>query len=95
MQEHRSGFAALSIVLLAALAAALLLIVALVVWLSDLMGGILYPCIIVGGFMALIAIIVYNVSLRHALRAAHEEILAISEIAKIIRAALSWLGRLI
>ena len=95
MQEHRSGFAALSIVLLAALAAALLLIVALVVWLSDLMGGILYPCIIVGGYMALIAIIVYNVSLRHALRAAHEEILAISEIAKIIRAALSWLGRLI
>ena len=85
MQEHRSGFAALSIVLLAALAAALLLIVTLVVWLSDLMGGILYPCIIVGGFMALIAIIVYNVSLRHALRAAHEEILAISEIAKIIR----------
>ncbi len=95
MQEHRSGFAALSIVLLAALAAALLLVVALVVWLGDLMGGILYPCLIVGGFLALIAIIVYNVSLRHAIRAFHEEILAISEIAKIIRTVLSWLGRLI
>ncbi|MBO7220896.1 MAG: hypothetical protein J6V21_06925 [Alistipes sp.] len=95
MQEHRSGFAALFIALLAALAAALLLLVALVVWLADLMGGVLYPCLIVGGFMALIAIIVYNVSLRHTLRAVHEEILAISEIAKIIRIALSWLGRLI
>ena len=58
MHENRSHFAALIIVALAAPAAALLLVVALVVWLAELMGSIVYPCLVLGLFFALISYII-------------------------------------
>ena len=50
MRENRSYFAALIIVALAAPVAALLFVVALVMWLAELMGSLVYPCLILGLF---------------------------------------------
>lgn len=95
MRENRSYFAALIIVALAAPAAALLFVVALVVWLAELMGTIIYPCIIVGLFFAMLATIVYKVSLRDAMREVHERIEVIYDVTKIVREGVEWGMRLL
>lgn len=95
MRENRSYFAALIIVALAAPAAALLFVAALVVWLAELMGTIIYPCIIVGLFFAMLATIVYKVSLRDAMREVHERIEVIYDVTKIVREGVEWGMRLL
>lgn len=95
MRENRSYFAALIIVALAAPAAALLFVVALVVWLAELMGSIIYPCLIVGLFFALLAAIVYKVSLRDTMRELHERIGVIYDVTKVIREGVEWGMRLL
>ncbi len=95
MRENRSYFAALIIVALVAPAAALLFVVALVVWLAELMGSIIYPCLIVGLFFALLSIIVYKVSLRDVMREWHERIRVIYEMSKLLREGFAWCTRLL
>ena len=95
MHENRSYFAALIIVALAAPAAALLFVVALVVWLAELMGTIIYPCIIVGIFFALLATVVYRVSLRDGMRELHERIGVIYDVTKTLREGVEWGIRLL
>ena len=95
MHENRSHFAALIIVALAAPAAALLFVVALVVWLAELMGSIIYPCIIVGLFFALLATIVYKVSLRDAMREIDERLQVIYDVTRLLREGVEWGVRLL
>ena len=90
MRENRSYFAALIIVALAAPAAAILFVVALVVWLSELFGSIIYPCLLVGLFLALLAVIIYKVSLREALREVDERLSVIYEVTKLLREGIAW-----
>ena len=95
MHENRSHFAALIIVALAAPAAALLFVVALVVWLVELMGSIIYPCLIVGLFFALLATIVYKVSLRDAMREIDERLQVIYDVTRLLREGVEWGVRLL
>ena len=95
MRENHSHFAALIIVALAAPAAALLLIVALVVWLAELMGSVIYPCLILGLFFALLATIIYKVSLRDAMREVGERLSVIYDVTKLLREAVEWGVRLL
>ncbi len=95
MHENRSHFAALIIVALAAPAAALLFVVALVVWLAELMGSIIYPCLIVGLFFALLATIVYKVSLRDAMREIDERLQVIYDVTRLLREGVEWGVRLL
>jgi hypothetical protein len=95
MGENQSYFATLIIVVLAALAAALLLVVALVVWLAELMGSAIYPCLILGIFMAILAAIVYRVSLRHIVREIDERLSVIYEVTKILREGIEWCMRVL
>ena len=90
---HNKGFpfAALIIVALAAPAAALLLIVALVVWLAELMGSVVLPCLILGIALALLATIIYKVSLRQTIRQTEEHLGVIYDVAKIVNSALQRL----
>ena len=90
MRENHSHFAALIIVALAAPAAALLLIVALVVWLAELMGSVIYPCLILGLFFALLATIIYKVSLRDAMREMGERLGVIYEVTRLLHEAVAW-----
>ena len=95
MHENRSPLAALIIVALAAPAAALLLVVAIVVWLSELMGSVIYPCLILGLFFALLATIVYKVSLRDAMREIDERWRVIYDVTKLLREGIDWGVRLL
>ena len=91
MRENQSFFATLIIVALAASAAALLLVVALVVWLAELMGSIVYPCLILGVLLAALATIIYKVSLRQTMRQTEEHLGVIYDVAKIVNSALQRL----
>ena len=95
MHENRSYFAALIIVAMAAPVAALLFVAALVIWLAELMGSLLYPCLIVGAFMALVAMVVYCVSLRNGMRELHERISVIYDVTRMLREAVEWGMRLL
>ncbi len=95
MRENRSYFAALIIVALAAPAAALLFVVALVVWLAELMGSLIFPCLLVGLFFALLAMVVYKVSLRDTMQELHERIGVIYDVTKVIREGVEWGMRLL
>lgn len=90
MHENRSYITALIIVALAAPAAALLLVVALVVWLSEIMGSIIYPCLILGLFFALLATIIYKVSLRDAMREMNERLSVIYDVTKLLSEVVGW-----
>ena len=95
MRENRSYFAALIIVALAAPAAALLFVVALVVWLAELMGSLIFPCLLVGLFFALLAMVVYKVSLRDTMQELHERIGVIYDVTKVLREGVEWGMRLL
>ena len=90
MHENRSYITALIIVALAAPAAALLLVVALVVWLSEIMGSTIYPCLILGLFFALLATIIYKVSLRDAMREMNERLSVIYDVTKLLSEVVGW-----
>ena len=90
MHENRSYITALIIGALAAPAAALLLVVALVVWLSEIMGSIIYPCLILGLFFALLATIIYKVSLRDAMREMNERLSVIYDVTKLLSEVVGW-----
>lgn len=68
MQTNRSLFVALVVVATAILASMLLFTMALVVWLAEWFGSIVWPCVIVGVLMLFVALVVYKVSLRDTLR---------------------------
>ena len=93
MRENHSFLAALIIVALAAPAAALLFVVALVVWLAELMGSLIYPCLIVALFLSLLAIIIYKVSVRDALREMQERMGVVYEVTKLLREGVEWISR--
>ena len=95
MRENHSFLAALIIVALVAPAAALLFVVALVVWLAELMGSLIYPCLIVALFLAILAIIIYKVSLRDALREMHERMGVVYEVTKLLREGFEWVMRVL
>ena len=90
MHENGTLLAALFIVVLAALAAALLLVVALLVWLAELMGSILYPALLLSLFFALLALIIYKVSLRDAMREVDERLSVVYEVTKLLREGIAW-----
>ena len=91
MRENHFNFAALIIVALAAPVAALLFVVALVIWLAELMGSLVYPCLILGLFFALLAAIVYKVSLRDAMREVDERLSVIYEVTRLLREGIEWI----
>ena len=68
---------------------------ALVVWLAELMGSIIYPCIIVGLFFTLLATIVYKVSLRDAMREIDERLQVIYDVTRLLREGVEWGVRLL
>ena len=95
MREKSSYFTALITVVLAGLAAALLFVVALVVWLAELMGSVIYPCLIVGLFFALLATMIYKLSLRDIMREIHERMDTIYDVTKTLRDGVEWAMKLL
>ena len=94
MRERYSYFTALVIVVLAGLVTALLFVTALVLWLAELMGSVIYPCLIVGLFFALLAFVVYRVSLRDIVRDIYERMDTIYYVTKTLRDGVEWAVKL-
>lgn len=90
MRENGTHFAALIIVVLAVLAAAQLLLVALVLWLTTIFGSIITPCLLLGLVMALLGFVVYRLSLRAIIQEMHERIGVIYGVTKALHEAVEW-----
>ncbi len=95
MYDNRFPVAALIIVALAAPAGALLLGVALGVWVAEVMGSVIYPCLILGVFFALLSYIIYKVSLRDAMREIDGRLQVIYDVTKLLREGVEWGVRLL
>lgn len=91
MREHHSIFVALITVAMAALVAALLIVAAFVEWLAEWFGSVVAPCLIVGGFFAFLAFVVYRLALRSALREFDDHFSIIYEMMKLLHSGVDWL----
>ena len=68
-----------------ALIAVVMLLWALVIWLAQLTGSMIWATLILGGVFALIALIVYLVSVRPAVQYISDQLDNIAEMAQIVR----------
>lgn len=67
-----------------------MLLWALVLWLALLTGSMIWATLIVGGFFALIATILYFVSVRKIVRYIREQAETITEMARIVKTGYDW-----
>lgn len=95
MRVDRPFFIPLAITVVAALTSVLLFISALVSWLAEVFGSLKEPCLLVGTFMAVIAFVVYRVSLKSYFRQISEELSVIYSVSRVIRGWLDWAAALI
>ena len=64
---------------------------ALVIWLAQLTGSMIWATLILGGVFALIALIVYLVSVRPAVQYISDQLDNIAEMAQIVRSGYNWI----
>ena len=95
MRADRPLFLPLAIMVVSAILAALLLVSAFVTWLAEIFGSLKIPCLIVGVFMAVIATIVYAVTLKSYFRQIGEELRVVYSVSRIIRGWIDWVTALI
>ena len=90
MRADRPLFMPLAITVVSALLAALLFISALVAWLAEIFGSLKEPCLLVGIFLALMAVVVYFVSLKSYFRQISEELRVIYSVSRVVRDWIDW-----
>ena len=95
MRVDRPFFVPLAITVLSALTAVLLFVSALVSWLAELFGSLKEPCLLVGAVMAIMAFVVYRVSLKSYFSQISEELRVIYSVSRVIRSWLDWAATLI
>ena len=71
--------------------ALVMLLWALVIWLAQLTGSMIWATLILGGVFALIALIVYLVSVRPAVQYISDQLDNIAEMAQIVRSGYNWI----
>lgn len=75
-----------------ALAALVLLIAAFVVWLASLVGSAAVAALIAGGFFAVLALVIYLLSVRAAVKRIRERLGVIYEVASRVQRGYAWLS---
>ena len=90
MRADRPLFMPLAITIVSALLAALLFISALVAWLAEIFGSFKEPCLLVGIFLAVMAVVVYKVSLKSYFSQISQELSVIYSVSRVIRGWLDW-----
>lgn len=73
-----------------AIIALLLLLTAVVVWLSELTGSFIFSALIVGGFFAMVSMMIYLLSVRDAMEEIRDEIDTIYEVARTVKTGYEW-----
>ena len=91
--RHSSGghFVASSLAFLfSAVTAFCLLIAAAVAWLAAVLGSLLYAVLIVGGFFALVAVLIYLLAIHRPLQRIREQAETVYEVARRFQAGYDW-----
>ena len=79
---------------LSAILAALLFISALVSWLAEFFGSLKIPCLLVGTFLAIIAAVVYGVTLKSYFRQIGDQLRVVYSVSRIVRSWIDWASAL-
>lgn len=90
MEDNRPFFVPLVAMAATAMIAAILVVTASVVWLSGVLGSMIYTCLIVGVVLALLATLIYFVWIREPLRRFQDKIGAIYEVAQYAKLGYEW-----
>lgn len=91
-KKSRAVVLPLILFLLTILPAIGLLIAALTIWLSYLFNSAIWACVVVGAGFLLIAIIVYLVSLRGAVKRVQERMETIYETSRAVQSGFEWVN---
>lgn len=75
---------------LSALMSILLLVSAFTVWLSELTGSLFVAMLLVGGFFLAVALLVYLLSLRYAIRRINDRLETIYDVAESAKRGYEW-----
>ena len=76
--------------LLSAVTAFFLLIAATVAWLAALLGSLLYAVLIVGGFFAVVATLIYLLAIHRPLQRIREQAETVYEVARLFQSGYDW-----
>lgn len=90
MNDNRPIFVPMAIASIAIMMSTLLLSAAVVVWLAEVFGSLVIPCLLVGGFMATIALVVYLVTLRSTFKMLSVQVTTMYEISRVIQRGYEW-----
>lgn len=84
--------AALVFFALTAVIAILLLITALVVWLSEATGSFILSALITGGFFAVVTLVIYLISIRDTVEQIREQAETVYEVASAAKKGYEWVS---
>lgn len=73
-----------------ALIALVMLLTATVIWLSELTGSFIASILIVGGFFALLALLIYLLRIRDAIEEIRTEMETVYDVARTAKAGYEW-----
>lgn len=92
--KSTSGNFALGLVcfLLAAMAAACMLLTALLVWFSEVMGSLALAALIIGGAFVIIAVLLYYCTLHRALARIRSQLDTVYYVARLAKNGYEWIS---
>lgn len=86
-----SFIAALVFFVMTASIAIYLLLTALVVWLSELTGSLIVASLLIGGFFAVIAAVIYLLSIREGVERIRDQVETVYDVAHAAKEGYQWL----
>ena len=69
-----------------------LFISALTIWLAQLLDSAIYACLIVGGALLLVAVLIYLIKLRCAVKRMQERMETIYETSRLLQSGFEWIN---
>lgn len=70
--------------------AVVMLLTALVVWLTDLMGSVIASTLIIGGFSGILAVVIYQLSIRDAVAEIRAQLETVYEVTGLVKTGYEW-----
>lgn len=70
--------------------AVVMLLTALVVWLTDLMGSVIASTLIIGGFFGILAVVIYQLSIRDAVAEIRAQLETVYEVTGLVKTGYEW-----
>lgn len=82
----------LALLVLTSVTAFVLILAAFIHWLTELTGSFIASSLIVGGFFAILAIVVYWLSLRSSIERIRNQFETVYEVARIVKTGYDWVN---